>query len=259
MRFLGGARGVAGYTPRMIEYLAEYSSTACAAIGTAVLAGTAAGLLVNRWSRRYLHGFDDGNRGDERENAAHPVIAPLTCAVAFAAIAAAYGPTVEFLELAAFACTLAFATLTDLERRIIPNACLAAAVIVRAAYLGAGFAMDAIGVDEIGYYAFSAIATGTALLAATMAADTFFGRESMGGGDLKLLSVASLYFGWVDTLYIIFLSCLFALVATGIAFARERLLPREGDPNLGHTMQRTIPFGPAVTLACILTLMLPIL
>nr|AHF26118.1 aspartate peptidase [uncultured bacterium Contigcl_1769] len=243
----------------MIEYLAGHSSAAYAAIGTAALAGAAAGLLVDRWCRRYLRGFDDGNRSDGRENAAHPAIAPLTCAVAFAVIAAARGPDVEFLELAAFACTLAFVTLTDLERRVIPNACLAAAVAVRAAYLGAGFAMDAIGVDEIGYYAFSAIATGTALLAATMAADAFFGRESMGGGDLKLLSVAGLYFGWVDTLYIIFLSCLFALAVTGIAFARERLRPREGDPNPGHTMQRAIPFGPAITLACILAIMFPIL
>lgn len=258
MHFLGGACWAAGYTPRMVECLSGYSNVACAAIGAAALAGAAAGLLVNRWSRRYLYGFDDQRRSDGRENAAHPAIAPLTCAVTFAAIAAARGPTVESLELAAFACTLAFVTLTDLERRIIPNACLAAAVTIRAVYLGAGFAMGAIGTDEIGYYVFSAIATGAALLAATVAADAFFGRESMGGGDLKLLSVASLYFGWVDTLYIVFLSCLFALVAAGIAFARERMRPREGDPSPGHMMQRTMPFGPAIALACVLVLILPI-
>jgi len=79
------------------------------------------------------------------------------------------------------------------------------------------------------------------LLFLVLAADKLLGRESMGGGDLKLFALLGLYFGWEQGLLLVILSC-----CTGLASAAVMGKAKPGKP---------FPFAPAIAAAAWLTAM----
>ena len=175
-------------------------------------------------------------------------LAEVVCAVAFVAIVAVYGLSLETVELLAFAGILLFLSLTDLDERIIPNGCIIAALAVRFVYLAAAFAMGTLTVDALVYYLASAFGIGIALLVVVIVADKVFGRESMGGGDLKLYFVAGLYFGWQQCLFLVILSCVIGIVAAVVT-------SKAGPDGEGGIMGHAIPFGPSIAAACVVTML----
>ena len=68
--------------------------------------------------------------------------------------------------------------------------------------------------------------------------DHMLQKESMGLGDIKLLFMVCLYSGAYMGLWILVLACLFGLVA--VLFSRKRL----------------IPFGPCISLAALIILLI---
>jgi leader peptidase (prepilin peptidase) / N-methyltransferase len=125
-----------------------------------------------------------------------------------------------------FVATLAAVTLTDLERRIIPNRILLPSAI-------AGVAIVLVGdPSSLGERAIAALAAGGLLLLAALAYP-----KGMGMGDVKLAALMGLYLGEAvaPALLIGFLTG--ALV--GIA-----LMLREG----AAARRRAIPFGPFLAL-----------
>lgn len=156
------------------------------------------------------------------------------------------------IELLAFAGILVYASLVDIRERRIPNSCIIAALAVRIVYLALALAFGWIDMQAIGYYVFSACAIGIALIALALIADKALGRESIGGGDLKLFFVAGLYFGWQQGLVVVVLSCIFGIAAGVIGEAGERgSRPSRERPGF---LQRTLPFGPAIAAACIVVM-----
>ena len=165
------------------------------------------------------------------------------------AVAVVHGLTLETVELIAFAGILLHASLVDLRERRIPNSCIIAVLAVRIAYLIAALAFGWLDLQAIGYYVFSACAIGVALIAIALIADKMFGRESMGGGDLKLFFVAGLYFGWQQGLAVVLLSCVFG-IAVGLLVGRN-----DGEYNGDQELlKRAIPFGPPIAAACIVVM-----
>ena len=177
------------------------------------------------------------------------------CGAIFACVCAAlatfYGPTVQTLELCAFASILLDLSLTDLDRFLIPNSGIMAAVAVRLTYLYLVLSRGVMDISAVGYYIGSTLAVGTVLLATVLVADRLLGADSMGGGDLKLFAVAALYVGWQQSILLVFLACLF-----GLAFAAARgLLPDSADGADEPSDPVTFPFGPSIALACVVTLL----
>ena len=171
----------------------------------------------------------------------------LVCAIVFVAFTARYGLTVETVEMLVFAGVLLFLSLTDLDEFIIPNGCILAALVVRLAYMGALWAMGSMSADDVVFYVASAFGVGIVLVIIVLVADKMFGRDSMGGGDLKLYFVAALYFGWQQSLLLVIVSCII-----GIAVAL--LAPRRPDDDSDEgAMKRVIPFGPSIAAACVIT------
>ena len=76
------------------------------------------------------------------------------------------------------------------------------------------------------------------LLLLVLLADKLLGRETMGGGDIKLVAVLGLHFGPLQTLFLLILSCVLGL-ALGAAMKKAKDAP--------------FPFGPALALAGWLT------
>ena len=78
---------------------------------------------------------------------------------------------------------------------------------------------------------------GGGMLFLSLLFDHLLGKESMGGGDIKLFFMTSLYLGLLQGLFSLILSCIVGLVIAAV-------------------MQRKrVPFGPAISLAAFLSLL----
>lgn len=233
-------RGV-GILPRMYAaptYLSVLFPLLAAAVG--LLVGVLVCRSVERGATGALAGASRMRRG----------VCGAVCACAYAALAAFFGPTVQTLELCAFAGILLHLSLTDLDRLLIPNSSIVAATAVRAAYLAFELSRGAINIAVVGYYLGSALAVGVMLLATVLLADRLLGADSMGGGDLKLFVVGALYVGWQQSILLVFLACLL-----GLAFAAVRGLLSPVSNDSGEPSDLVaFPFGPSIALACVVTL-----
>lgn len=75
-----------------------------------------------------------------------------------------------------------------------------------------------------------------AVLALVLWMEKRMGREAMGGGDLKMLCLTGLFFGWKGNLFCLILACVFGIVC-GLAVQRR------------HGQSAPIPWGPSIAAA----------
>ena len=85
------------------------------------------------------------------------------------------------------------------------------------------------------------IALGGGLLLISLAMDRILGRESMGGGDIKLMAVVGLYLGPIGAMFALVLACVIGLTLQGA------LRRKDGE--------RAFPFGPSIALAAAVMLL----
>ena len=129
-----------------------------------------------------------------------------------------------------FLCCLFCLSLVDLERLIIPDGCLllpALAWVLALPWTWEGWSGVAAGV-------LAGLGLGGAMLGLSLVMDRILGRESLGGGDIKLFALIGLYLGPAASLFAVLFSCLLGLVFA-LAFRFRR-----GE---------AFPFGPAIALA----------
>ena len=122
-----------------------------------------------------------------------------------------------------------------------------AAVTVACLLLSAGVWLAALpfaGLSgrEIVIHLLSAVGFGGGTLLVSLAMDALLGRESLGGGDIKLFAVMGLYLGPAASLFALVLACVLGLLFQGL---RKTL----GADN------KLIPFGPAIAAATALMLL----
>ena len=175
------------------------------------------------------------------------LVVELLCGAVFAGIVLVYGISWQSLELMAFSAALVFLSLTDLDSFKIPNATILFMVAVRIAYMAYAFFAGLMTVDDIVFFAGSAIGAGIALTFVVIVADKVLGRESMGGGDVKLLAVAGLYFGWRQWLLLLILSCVIGII---VALVSQRRAGGDED----NSSKTPIPFGPSIAAACVIVM-----
>lgn len=199
----------------------------CMAVAVGVL-GAGAGWLARQWALRLV--------GGEVRQARW--LGPVVCAVAWALLVAMRGASLQTLFLCLACVPLVACSLTDLQAYVIPNACVAAAVALHACFL------LLLSVQDPGLAAAtlvrSLVGAGAALvplLVLTLVMDRVLGRESMGGGDLKLLAVCGLYVGWQQLLLLLPLACLGGIASSVI-------LTPKGSGTLAP-----FPFGPSIAVA----------
>ncbi|MDO4798028.1 MAG: prepilin peptidase [Coriobacteriales bacterium] len=188
------------------------------------------------------------------------------CCVAYLSIALCYGPTLQTVELIAFASVLLVLSLTDLDEYIIPNATIVAAILIRVAYL---VAMGATGQGDtlilLRDTAIGGVVVAVPVLLLSLVMDHVLGRESLGGGDIKLFFVAGMYFGWQQCLFLIVVACVLGLVfsvlgqrgstaADAGATGDEATAGDEAKAD-AQTNAHLIPFGPSIAAACWITML----
>ena len=136
-----------------------------------------------------------------------------------------------------FLCCLFLLTITDLEDMTIPDGCHIAAVLAWFAFLPFLFT----GWKDVALSVLAAFVYGGGLLAVSLVMDKMLGRESLGGGDIKLFAVIGLYLGMAGTLFALMFSCLAGLVFHG-------LQGRKGEG-------KAFPFGPWIALGAAVMLL----
>ena len=125
-------------------------------------------------------------------------------------------------------------TLTDLHAWIIPDRLQVAGILI--------FFGTAVCLPEPGAQILRGVLTGAGLsggmLALSLLFDRLTGKESLGGGDIKLFFVTGLYLRSIwEVLFFLILSCVLGIGCS--------LVRREGK----------IPFGPAIAAASFLMLL----
>lgn len=158
-------------------------------------------------------------------------------AVLYGSILLRFGLSFDTLSgLVLVTCLLAL-SLVDLDIQEIPDVLLLVPAAVRLVLLVVehGFSLP------LWQNVWPALALGGSVLVLSLLMDNVLGRESMGGGDIKLLFLLGLYLSFPCCVLLIILSCIVGLV---LAF------------TLGARKGVAFPFGPAIALAAWIVLMI---
>lgn len=145
-----------------------------------------------------------------------------------------YGISARTLCDMGLCCILLAVSLIDLEIYEIPNVFILAGVvwwIVTLPFVQTDILNRAI------HGLMGGAVMGAIVLAASLIMDNLLQKETMGGGDIKLLFITGLYVGLAQSLLLLLLSCIF-----GIALAYG-------------TKKHKIPFGPAIAASCYVVLL----
>lgn len=148
-----------------------------------------------------------------------------------------------------FLCCLFCLSLVDLEIFIIPDGCLITAAGAWA--LGALIVPeDYGGVHGIVMNVAAGLVIGGAVLVISLVMDRVLGRDSLGGGDIKLFAVMGLYLGFVGAMFSLILSCIIGLVFAAVSRGRgEGRNEAERDEERDEDTRGHIPFGPSIAAA----------
>jgi prepilin peptidase CpaA len=161
--------------------------------------------------------------------------------------------TLQISALAGFAGLMLAAAIEDLRRLIIPNALILALSVIWPFYFAAAPSLFG-GLSALG-----------CAIAVFLVGALCFSRGWLGGGDVKLLSVATLWAGPAGTPPLLLLTgifggilALFLLVPPGAyiaTLARAKFGPSDGPTGSG--METPIPYGVAIAGAAVTVIFLP--
>ncbi len=179
----------------------------------------------------------------------------LACAIMTVLCLLRFDLTVLCLRNYIFLCCLFLLTLTDLEDMIIPDGCHITAVIAWIAALP----FTSTSWHDVFCAVLAGILYGVALLGISLIMDKLLGRDSLGGGDIKLFAVIGLYLGMVGTLFTIVFACVIGLVIHGLSvLLRKQDTGRQSDKEYETSDIKTeseeenegaFPFGPSIAVA----------
>ena len=151
----------------------------------------------------------------------------------FVSLLLRYDISLQTLEAWCLACLLLACAFADLEGYIIPDRFIAVGVVL--------FIVTLFFVPDPGKRALDGliggVAVGGGVLLLALLMEKLLRRDAMGGGDIKLLFLTGLFFGWQQNLLCLLLSCV-----TGILWGLLRA--RRGQP---------IPWGPGIAIGAWLT------
>ena len=161
------------------------------------------------------------------------VVAELLCAAYFVSMVWAYGLTVHALALCVLGCILLGLSLVDLDTFTISNGFVVAGIVVWVAsfaFFGVDMRTIGVGMLMLGLTGnpvlavlidglVGAFAVAGVLLALSFAFDKVVGRQSLGGGDIKLLFVVGLFLGLAASVLNLIVACVVGIVFSLATFS----------------------------------------
>ncbi len=127
--------------------------------------------------------------------------------------------------------------LTDLENFEIPDGALITGAISWLIFTAAELVLGIHDIKWVLHHLLAGLLVGGVMLLISLVMDKVLGRDSMGGGDIKLFSLLGLYLGYAGTYELVILSCI-----VGLLFAGARKV-------LSKPATKEFPFGPSIALS----------
>lgn len=166
----------------------------------------------------------------------YPVV-ELMNAAGYLAVVVKFGWHWASVAYGIFFSALLVVTWIDLDHQIIPDVIslpgILLGLILAATILPLGFINALVGV----------LVGGGVLWGLAAASPLLFGKEGLGGGDIKLLAMIGAFLGWQETLLTLMIAAIVGSII-GVGLIAFRLMGRE----------QYIPFGPFLSLGALLTL-----
>ena len=153
------------------------------------------------------------------------------------------GLTVLCIRDLIFVCILFTISLIDIEIYEIPDK---AHIISIALFLATLYFVTDKPLKMLGYGAMGMFLLGGGILLVSLALDKILGKDTLGGGDIKLIGVCGLYLGPLKTLFGLILACIIGIII-GIACKKTGRKENEEEAH--------IPFGPAISAAMVIMLL----
>ena len=164
-------------------------------------------------------------------------ITEVLLSVCYVSLLAVYGLTLHTLSLMVLCSCLFCLSLVDLDTQLIPHRFLIIPAVVRLAelLLEGGFAALLSPV-------LTGLMLGGGILVLSLIMDKILKKDTMGGGDIKLLALLGLYFTFPECFLLLILACVIGILMAVI------LVNAKSDA--------AFPFGPALSLAAWITLLI---
>ncbi len=166
------------------------------------------------------------------------LMAELGGAVVYAGVVFRFGLSWDVLMWLAAGTLLLALSLIDGAERIIPDGLLLSLAVNRLLF----FVLfhGSLGKELLSMLG-GVLIIPPAMLGLTLAMDKVMGKETMGGGDIKLMFVLGMYMDWKKMFLTIFISCLL-----GLAWAvAGKIFHKDGHPD------GAIAFGPFLCMGCL--------
>ena len=162
----------------------------------------------------------------------------IVSAVVFVSLLLRYDISLQALEFLLLASVLLASAFADLEEYIIPDRFIVAGIVFRVIFI----LLSGDVLHEALRSLIGGASVAAALLVVTLLLEKILKRDAMGGGDIKLIFLTGLYFGWQRNLFCLILAC-FAGILFGLVSMSKK---KEEDAKL-------IPWGPSIAFAAWMT------
>lgn len=136
------------------------------------------------------------------------LVTELAGAVLFAGLGLKFGLHLELVMQLVFGSLLLLLALIDWDTHILPDRLLLAAGVNRLVFL---FLLGQPLQETLISMTVGALSVSLPLLILSLVMDHLLQKESLGGGDIKLLFVMGLYLSWLEMLLLLFVGCVLAL------------------------------------------------
>lgn len=170
----------------------------------------------------------------------------LACAFLFLLMYYLFGFSCVLIPFCLFSFSLLVITVIDFDFQIIPDEISLFLVVLG---LGFSFCNTILGdtvLSRILNSFFGLLAGGGSLLLIAIIGKWIFGKDAMGGGDIKIMAGVGTFIGWDRVLFAIFIACFIG----GIVGLFMMIFKKIGR-------KQEIPFGPYLAVASLLVLFLP--
>lgn len=186
------------------------------------------------------------------------LLAELLSAAVFLSILVGLGFTMQALEAAFLAALLLCISFADLEDYLVPDRLIVAGIAGRVVFAIASGIYEGDLLKELLNTVIGGFAVALPLYLLVIIADKVMDKETMGGGDIKMIFMIGLYFRWQCSLFIMIVACVFGLIFGIVNNARQKdeepiEVPDASAPTEeilaaieANEEQKLIPFGPSI-------------
>ena len=186
------------------------------------------------------------------------LLAELLSAAVFVSILVGLGFTLQAVEAAFLAAILMCISFADLEDFLVPDRLILAGIAGRFVFAIVSGILEGSLWKDLLFTVIGGLSVALPLYLIVLIADKVMDKETMGGGDIKMMFMIGLYFRWQCSLLIIMIACVFGLIFGILNNARMKDAEPIEVPDASSSSeeilaaleakeeQKLIPFGPAI-------------